>query len=69
MKRDPNKCIDEYGYCPACKYGYESIPEWVETSEDLHWARIKWVCTMTDADYKKEIAKQNEEAVQKAEAD
>lgn len=38
-------CIDEYGYCPFCKLGGESVKEWVECRDDLTIpGAVEWYC-------------------------
>lgn len=40
-------CIDKYGYCQGCKYGFCKYPEWVETHEDLEGCCFETECLNT----------------------
>ena len=47
MTNKPTRCIDPViKYCQDCRWGYESYPEWVETTEDLSWCSIQSGCIL-----------------------
>lgn len=47
MSEKPTRCIDPIiKCCSECKWGWEHIPEWVETREDLEWATVESGCML-----------------------